>query len=146
MKKKFLWINLSVVTVLFIVTGLITALILASPIKLTQDEIDYYTETAENIWYNGLHSITPNDDIVIKYDLDDKTVRVSDIDTAKQSVTVDFSGDVNKVTINKPQASFIGCFLFFGFIWTLIIYVVINFTLMFISDRKNKKKQQNTQE
>lgn len=121
MKKKWLWINLSVGLNLFIICGLITALLIALPIKLTEEETNYYTETAKNVWYNGLQSVSYDDDIVIKYSLKDKTVSVFDKDTNKQSITVNFSSNNDKVTINKPLTSFIACFLFYGFLWTILI-------------------------
>ena len=139
MKKKFLWINLSLGVTLFIVTGLITALIIALPINLTKDEISYYTETAENVWYKGLHSISQDDDIAIKYDLEDKTVRVSGIAPNKQSITVDFSENDRKVTTNKPQTSFIGCFFVYGIFWTLCITFISSMIVGFIQEYKKLK-------
>lgn len=144
MKKKFFWINLFVAILIFVTSGLATAFAIARPIYLTETEIIYYTEVAENIWYNGLCSVEPDEGIVIKYNLNDKTVRISSPDTNKQSITVNFSSEKNDVVINKPLTSFIGCFLFYGALWTFLSFVLSGMFLCTLSDIIKKRKEKRT--
>lgn len=109
----------------FFVSGILTAFSIALPINLTNDEIAYYTEIAENVWYNGMNEVAPNDDIVIKHDLNAKIIRISSKQSNKQSISVDFSSGKGIVTINNPDTSFVGCIIFYGLLWTLIAGVLV---------------------
>lgn len=112
-----------------IIAGLITANLIAKPVFLTNEEIHYYTDTAETAWYKGLSSITEYEEIDVETNLEKHQVHIIPFNKNKQSLTVTFSTDTPVVTINKPVVSFWGCFffygLFFGFVAFVILYLLV---------------------
>ena len=75
MKCRRIFLQIYVILVICIVTGLVFATVIAKPIKLTQEEIDYYTSTAEKVWYKGLESLEEDDSIHVEVDLSEKKCR-----------------------------------------------------------------------
>lgn len=135
-RKKFsrVWTILCIC----IIAGLITACIIAKPINLTDEEILYYTDTAEKVWYEGLCFVEEDDNIHVTFNLSEKKVQVSPNNTNKQSVTVDFSSSKNSITVNDPLVSFWGGFFFYGAFFGLIIYGIICLCI-FIKKEKLRK-------
>ena len=125
MKCRKLFLHICAMLCICIITGFVTAGIIAKPINLTDEEISYYTNTAEKVWYEGLNSVEEDDSIHIAWNLGKKTVQVSSINNNKQSVTVDFSSLENTITVNESVVSFWGCFFFYGIFFGLIIYGII---------------------
>ena len=112
---KFLELLLRVLAILgaFIFGGLFVAILTAKPIYLTNDKIAYYTDIAKTTWYEGIKTIDEDNDISITYDLNKKEVTILPKKSNKQSLTVDFSDSNDEVIINKPNESFLFCFIFF---------------------------------
>ena len=135
-QKKFL--QICVLLCICIITGLVTACIIAKPINLTDEEILYYTNTAEKVWYEGLHSVEQDDSINITFNLNEKKVQILPNNTNKQSLTVDFSSSENSITVVDSAVSFWGCFFFYGTFFGLIIYGLI-YSCIFISKEKHKE-------
>ena len=127
MKCRKFFIKLCAPLFICTIVGLITACIIAKPISLTEEEISYYTNTAEKVWYNGLERIQK-----------DNKVQVLPINTNKQSITVIFSDSEKIITVNKPIVSFWGCFLFYGIYFGIIIYGIICFCLSKVKDTYRK--------
>lgn len=138
MKCRKIFLRICAILCICIITGLVTACIIAKPINLTDEEIIYYTDTAEKVWYEGLCSVEEDDSIHVTYNLSGKKVKVAPINTNKQSVTVDFSSSENSITVNDPVVSFWGCFFFYGAFLGFIIYGIICFCI-FVSKEKHKK-------
>lgn len=138
MKCRKIFLRICAILCICIITGLVTACIIAKPINLTHEEIIYYTDTAEKVWYEGLRSVEEDDSIHVTYNLSGKKVKVAPINTNKQSVTVDFSSSENSITVNDPVVSFLGCFFFYGAFLGFIIYGIICFCI-FVSKEKHKK-------
>lgn len=129
MKCRRIFLRVCAILCICIITGWITAYLIAKPINLTDKEIRYYTTTAEKVWYEGLCSVEEDDCIDITFKLSEKKVQVSPNNTNKQSVTVDFSSSENSITVNDPVVSFWGCFFFYGAFFGLIIYGIICFCI-----------------
>ena len=125
--KNFL--EICALIIVCIIAGFITANLIAKPIFLTNEEIHYYTDTAETAWYEGLSSITEYEEIDVETNLDKHQVHIIPFNKNKQSLTVTFSTDTPIVTTNKPVVSFWGCFffygLFFGFFAFVILYLLV---------------------
>ena len=138
MKCRKIFLRVCAILCICVITGLVTACIIAKPINLTDEEILYYTNTAEKVWYEGLNSVEKDDSIRIVFNLNEKEVQVLPINTNKQSVTVDFSSSDNPITVNDPVVSFWGCFFFYGAFFGLIIYGIICFCI-FITKERHKK-------
>ena len=51
-RRVFVWIG-AMLTVFFI-TGLLSAYLIAKPIKLDENEVTYYTSVAKKAWYEGM--------------------------------------------------------------------------------------------
>ena len=126
------------------ITGFITASIISKPIALTDEEISYYTNTAEKVWYEGLDSLEVDDTIRIEYNLKENEVKILPIDTCKQSITVIFFDPGKLITVNNTVVSFWGCFgfygLFFGSIIYGAIYGVIIFLIFIVKKRKKSRR------
>ena len=138
MKCRKLFLRICTILCICIITGFVTTCIIAKPINLTAEEISYYTNTAEKVWYEGFHSVEEDDSIHVAVNLSEKTIQVSPINTNKQSLTVDFASSENTITVNDPVVSFWGCFFFYGAFFGLIIYGIICFCI-FIAKGKYKK-------
>jgi len=82
----------------------------AKPIMLTDEEVRYYRDTAETLWYEGFSSVEPDSSITFNIQHADKKVQILPIDHNKQSVTVDFSDSENNYTVNKPITNYWGSF------------------------------------
>ena len=54
---------------------MVIACIIAKPINLTDEEIFYYTNTTEKVWYEGLHSVKEDDSIHVTFNLSEKKYR-----------------------------------------------------------------------
>lgn len=108
-----------------IITGFVSAYIIAKPINLTEEEISYYTNTAEKIWYEGFHSLEEDDSIYVTVNFADKKVQILPINNNKQSVTVDFTSLENIITVNNPVVNFWGCFFLYGAFFGFGIYWII---------------------
>ncbi len=121
-----------------IITGWITANIIAKPIYLTDKEIIYYTDIAKKVWYEGLESVEEDDSIYITFDLAGKKVNITPQNGTNQSVTADFSSSELSITVNDPVVSFWGCFFFYGTIFGLIIYVIIDLGIFIVKESKKK--------
>lgn len=134
MKCRKIFLRICAILCICIITGLVTACIIAKPINLTDEEIIYYTDTAEKVWYEGLCSVEEDDSIHVTYNLSGKKVKVAPINTNKQSVTVDFSSSENSITVNDPVVSFWGCFFFYGAFGGLFIYEIIRFCIFIAKD------------
>lgn len=113
---------------------------LVFPKELTPQEISTYTEFAENVWYNGLETAATNENIAIEYDLETKTVKVFDRTSHKASVTVDFSNENHKVTINKFETNYIVAIILLTLVWIIIFSFLLWIIIKNIKDHKNKKK------
>lgn len=122
------------------ITGLITANLIAKPIKLTQAEVDYYVKTAETIWYEGFDSVEFDDTICIEYHLKEKQIEVLPINGNKQSITVNFHEPESLVTINKTVVKFWGCVGFYGILFGSIIYGVICWLIFIVKQRKKSRR------
>lgn len=150
MKKKTLWIHICAAIIIFVGMGLAAAFSIAYPINLTDQEITNYTEVAENVWYNGMHAVEPDENVVIKYNLSARTVRVSDVEPNKQSITVDFSNSEKSVVVNKPSTSMVGCFFFYGAISVFVAFAIeavsVNVISQIQDERSKKKGLKNSQE
>ena len=107
------------------IVGLISANIIAKPVFLTDEEICHYTDTAQTAWYEGLASIKEHEEIDVECNLNKQEVYVFPFNTNKQSLTVNFSDDIQTVTINKPVVSFWGCFFFYGIVFGSIAYLLL---------------------
>lgn len=138
MRCRKLFLRICAILCICIITGFITACIIAKPINLTNEEISYYINTAEKAWYEGFHFIEKDDSIHVTVDLSEKKVQVSPINVNKQSVTVDFTSSKNAITINNPVVNFWGCFFFYGAFLGFFIYGIICFCI-FIATGKHKK-------
>ena len=124
--------NTCIFLIVCTIAGLIIAYNIAKPIKLTDSEINYYTEVAEKVWFEGLSEVEADDNIVIKFQLKEKKVKIFPIDSAKESITVNFSNYIREVTVNDPIVSFWGCFVFYGFVFGTILYFVICFVIFIV--------------
>lgn len=138
MKCRKIFLHICAILCICIITGLVLAYITAKPINLTDEEIIYYTDTAEKVWYEGLCYVEEDDSIHVMPNLSEKKVQVAPNNTKKQSVTVDFSSSEKSITVNDPVVSFWGCFLFYGAFFGLIIYGAI---CLCISTAKEKHKK-----
>ncbi len=138
MKCRKIFLRICAILCICIITGFVTACIISKPINLTDEEIFHYTNTAEKVWYEGLHSVERDDSVHVTFNLNEKKVQVLPNNTNKQSITVDFSSSENLITVNDPVVSFWGCFFFYGAFFGLIIYGIICFCI-FISKEKHKK-------
>lgn len=123
-RRVFVWIG-AMLTVFFI-TGLLSAYLIAKPIKLDEKEITYYTSVAKKAWYDGIESIEKVDDVCVLIDLTKKEIQVKPFKDNKQSVTVSFRNMQCSYVINKPAVSFWGCFIFYGTAFTFLVWVIIN--------------------
>lgn len=122
MKCRKIFLTMCAHLCICIITGWVSARLIAKPINLTNEEILLYTDTAEKVWYQGLCAIEEDDSTHITFNLAEKTVKVSPINNNKQSVTVDFSSSEISFTVNDPLVSFWGCFFFYGlFFGSLLI-------------------------
>ena len=115
--------------ILCFVVGLVVANIIAKPIALSEDEIGYYTDTAEKVWYDGLEKVQKDDTININISVNASQVQISPVNTTKQRLTVDFSDSEPLVILSKPIVSFYGCLVSYGLIFGSIIYFLINFII-----------------
>ena len=119
---------------------------------LTNEEVNHYVQTANKAWKSGLVSVENDHTVSIEYSLTKKTVKVSHAENQNnyQSVTVDFSSNPAKVTINNPEISYIATFLFYGLIVGFIVFLILVFIIltvkMKISDLLEKKHMQKEQE
>lgn len=138
MKHQKIFLRMCAILCICIITGLVTACIIAKPINLTDEEILYYTNTAEKVWYEGLHSVEEYDSIHVTFNLSEKKVQVLPNNANKQSVTVDFSSSENSITVNDSVLSFWGCFFFYGTFFGLTIYVIIDFCTFMLKGKHKK--------
>ena len=107
------------------IAGIISANLIAKPVFLTNEEIIYYTDTAEIAWYDGLSFIKEYEDIDVECNLDKRQVHIIPFNKNKQSLTVTFYADTQTVTINKPVVSFWGCFFFYGLFFGYFAFVIL---------------------
>lgn len=129
MKYRKFFMRASVILGIFLLTGLISACLIAKPIELDEKEITYYTNVAKKVWYEGLNTIEKSDDVRISINLDEKEIKVEPLNANKQSVTVSFKNSEASYVINKPVVSFWGCFFFYGIVFTCTIYITISLIL-----------------
>ena len=140
MKSRKKILKICAFLIICTITGLITANIIAKPIKLTQAEIDYYVETAETIWYEGFDSIKTDESIYIEYHLKEKEIEVFSTNGNKQSISVSFHESEKLVIVNEPIVSFWGCFVFYGLIFGFIIYQAICCIIFIVKQRKKSRR------
>lgn len=138
MKCRKTFISMCEILCTCIITGFVAACIIAKPIKLTEDEILYYTNVAEKVWYEGIGSVEEDESINLTFNLNEKKVQVSPNNTNKQSITVHFSGSEGLTIINDPVVSFSGCFFFYGVFFGLIIYGIICFCIFMVKEDHKK--------
>lgn len=75
MKYRKIFIRACSILCICIITGLVTACIIAKPINLNDEEILYYTNTAKKVWYEGLSSLEEDDSIHVTFKLSEKKYR-----------------------------------------------------------------------
>lgn len=121
------------------IVGLISANIIAKPVFLTDEEIRHYTDTAKTAWYQGLASIEEYEEIDVECNLNKQEVYVFPFNNNKQSLTVNFSDDIQTITINKPIVSFWGCFFFYGILFGSIAYLLLLLLVVVIKEIVLKK-------
>lgn len=139
MKCRRIFLQIYVILVICIVTGLVLATVIAKPIKLTQEEIDYYTSTAEKLWYKGLESLEEDDSIHVKVYLIEKKVQVLPNNTQKESVTVYFLQTMTVYTVNEPAVNFTACFLFYGTVCGLINYGIFSLLIFKVKEKRKSR-------
>lgn len=129
MKYRKFFMRTSVILGIFLITGLISASLIAKPINLDEKEITYYANVAKKAWYEGLNSIEKDDDVRVSINLYKKEIKVESLNANKQSVTVNFRNSEASYVVNKPLISFWGCFFFYGLVFTCAIYITISLML-----------------
>ena len=122
-----------------ILVGCISATTIVAPIDLTFEEIHYYVDTAETVWHEGLEAVKEYDEIEIKCDLKNREVKIVPNNTLKKSITVNFSNTQKSISINKPIVSYWGCFIFYGFFFGTIAYMIIATPIVIIKKKFFKK-------
>ena len=122
------------------VIGFISANIIAKPVLLTDEEIQYYANVAEKAWYNGLSSVKEYDEIEIKCDLNNQDIYVFPQNNNKQSVTVNFSNDTGILTINEPVVNYWACFIFYGVLFGTLVYAIVSLFISIIKENLSKNE------
>ena len=109
-----------------LIAGYVTTLA-CKPIYLTQDEVRYYTEIANIVWYEGENNLPEEDakQFNIYVSKETNMVKLVPQNTYSQSITVDFSSSEEISIVNKPTSSYILSFLSYGFFFGSIIFIVI---------------------
>lgn len=102
--------------------------------KLTDDQINYFTEVAETTWYNGVQSLPTGNDVKVDLDINNKSITVSSVQPRSiQHVSVSFSGTTPSVQVIEDTGGF-------GLLFTVytLIAVIVGFLILDVTDGVRK--------
>lgn len=100
-----------------------------TPVKLTDDQINYFTEVAETTWYNGVQSLPAGSNVNVDLDVENKSITVSPIHPKSvQYVSVSFSGTTPLVLVKEEPGGFWILFAVYTLFAAIIECLILDIT------------------